>query len=83
MIMIIDIIIIIRSKPVCEVGEEEEKREVCSFTYTQVNIIIIVIIINHHRHHHHLHHHHAGKSHSSSSGSGDDDGPKAEKKSTF
>ena len=34
-----------RSKPVCEVGEEEEKREVCSFTYTQVNIIIIVIII--------------------------------------
>ena len=39
-----------RSKPVCEVGEEEEKREVCSFTYTQVNIIIIVIIINHHRH---------------------------------
>ena len=34
-----------RSKPVCEVGEEEEKREVCSFTYTQVNSINIVIFI--------------------------------------
>ena len=27
---------ITRSKPVCEVEEEGEEREVCSFTYTQV-----------------------------------------------
>ena len=31
-----------RSKPVCEVEEEGEKREVCSFTYKQVFDIDII-----------------------------------------
>lgn len=44
MMMMINIMMMInRSKPVCEVEEEGEKREVCSFTYTQVFDIIIVI----------------------------------------
>ena len=43
--MIKNMTMMTRSKPVCEVEEEGEKREVCSFTYTQVLIFIIIEVI--------------------------------------